>query len=127
MNWYLKVVKDNYANFKGRARRQEYWMFAFVHLMIAVVLSMVDIMIFGPSNLMLTSLYMLLVLLPGIAVAVRRLHDTGRSGWWILLALIPVAGIIALIAIMCIEGTPAPNRYGVNPKGHGKRMQVLHS
>ena len=126
MNWYLKVVKDNYANFKGRARRHEYWMFAFINLMIAVLLSIIDAVVFGPGNFMLSSLYMLVVLIPGIAVAVRRLHDTGRSGWWMLLALIPVIGVVALIVMMCIDSTPAPNRYGASPKRIGNYTQPLH-
>lgn len=126
MNWYLKVVKDNYANFKGRARRQEYWMFAFIHLMIAVLLSIIDTVMFGPSNFTLSSLYLLIVLIPGVTVAVRRLHDTSRSGWWVLLALIPVIGVLALIVMMCIDSTPAPNQYGTNPKGIGNQMQPLH-
>lgn len=126
MNWYLKVVKGNYANFKGRARRQEYWMFAFINLMIAVLLSIVDTVVFSAGNFIFSSLYMLIVLIPGIAVAVRRLHDTSRSGWWMLLAVIPVIGVLALIIMMCVDSTPAPNQYGSNPKGIGNRMQPLH-
>lgn len=127
MNWYLKVVKGNYANFRGRARRQEYWMFAFINLMFAVLLSMIDRLVFDAGNFILSSLYMLIVLIPGIAVAVRRLHDTSRSGWWMLLAFIPVIGVVALIMMMCVDSTPAPNRYGPNPKGIGNQMQSLHA
>lgn len=83
MNWYLKVVRDNYANFNGRARRQEYWMFAFINLIIAVALTIVDIMLFDSGMRIISSLYALAIIIPSIAVAVRRLHDTSRSGWWV--------------------------------------------
>lgn len=119
MNWYLKVVRDNYANFKGRARRQEYWMFAFINLIIILILNTVDRVIFGSSMAILSSLYGLAILIPGIAVAVRRLHDTDRSGWWALLGLIPVIGTIALIVMMCFNSTSGENRFGPNPKHIG--------
>ncbi len=124
MNWYLKVVRDNYANFMGRARRQEYWMFAFINLIIVLILNTIDRVIFSPDMAILSSLYGLAILIPGIAVAVRRLHDTDRSGWWVLLALIPIIGVIILIVMMCIDSTPGPNRFGPNPKHIGNKPVV---
>ena len=121
MNWYLKVVRDNYANFMGRARRQEYWMFAFVNLIIMLILNTIDRVVFSADIAILSSIYGLAILIPGIAVAVRRLHDTDRSGWWALLGLIPIVGTIILIVIMCFDSTPGTNRFGPNPKHIGNK------
>jgi len=119
MNWYLKVVRDNYANFSGRARRQEYWMFFLINVLITIGLSVVDgILGFGVGTFgLLSMLYGLAVLIPGLAVGVRRLHDTGRSGWWILIALIPLLGAIVLIIFLVMDSEPGSNQYGPNPKG----------
>lgn len=119
MNWYLKVVRDNYANFMGRARRQEYWMFAFINLIIILILNTIDRVAFSPDMPLLSSIYGLAILLPGIAVAARRLHDTDRSAWWLLLAFIPVIGAIILIVMMCFDSTSGENRFGPNPKRIG--------
>lgn len=121
MNWYLKVVRDNYANFKGRARRQEYWMFAFINLIIMLILNTIDRVAFSADMAILSSIYGLAILIPGIAVAVRRLHDTDRSGWWALLGLIPIVGTIILIVMMCFDSTPGTNRFGPNPKHIGNK------
>ena len=115
MNWYLKVVRDNYANFKGRARRQEYWMFAFINLIIILILNTIDRVVFSAD---------MAILIPGIAVAVRRLHDTDKSGWWALLGLIPIIGAIVLIVMMCIDSTPGINRFGPNPKHIGNNLSA---
>ena len=87
IDWYLKVVRDNYANFSGRARRSEYWYYALCNFLISLVLQVVDYFIgFG----LLGGIYGLAVLVPGLAVFVRRLHDVNKSGWFILLLLLPV-------------------------------------
>ena len=112
MHWYVDVLKK-YAVFSGRARRQEYWMFFLFNLIVSIVLSIVDRAI--GSNV-ISLLYTLAVLLPGLGVAVRRLHDTGRSGWWILIALIPLVGTIILIVFLASEGKAEENQYGTNPK-----------
>ena len=121
MNWYLKVVRDNYANFKGRARRQEYWMFAFINLIIILILNTIDRVAFSADMAILSSVYLLAILIPGIAVAVRRLHDTDKSGWWALLGLIPIVGTVILIVMMCFDSTPGTNRFGPNPKHIGNK------
>ena len=119
MNWYLHVLK-NYATFSGRARRKEYWMFFLISALISIVLTLLDILL-GTYSVeyeagLFSGLYSLLILIPSIAVVVRRLHDTDRSGWWILISLIPLIGVIVLFVFMCLDSQPGTNRFGVNPK-----------
>lgn len=113
MNWYLEVLKK-YAVFEGRAQRTEYWVFFLVNLIITFVLGFVEGLVGGPGVISL--IYSLAVLIPGIAVTIRRLHDTDRSGWWLLIALIPAIGAIVLLVFMVLDGTPGKNQYGSNPK-----------
>src|SRR5829696_10017381 len=117
--WYLEVLKK-YAVFDGRARRKEYWMFFLINVVISVVLILIDLLIgiFSPQGGvgLLQGLYSLAVLIPSIAVTVRRLHDTDRSGWWILIALIPFIGGIVLLIFMVLDSQPGVNQYGPNPK-----------
>jgi uncharacterized membrane protein YhaH (DUF805 family) len=119
VNWYLEALRK-YAVFDGRARRMEYWMFVLFNCLIVVVLSVVDTVVgifsLGNSIGALTGLYWLVVLVPSIAVTVRRLHDTDRSGWWALLALLPLLGTIVLFVFCVLDGTPGANRFGENPK-----------
>jgi uncharacterized membrane protein YhaH (DUF805 family) len=119
MNWYLAVLK-NYAGFSGRARRKEYWMFAlfnFIFLIVAMIIDNVAKTTVGelPYGIFY-SLYAIAVLIPGLAVAVRRLHDVGKSGWMILIALIPIIGAIWLLVLMVTDSNPGENEYGANPK-----------
>ena len=119
MNWYLEVLRK-YAVFSGRARRQEYWMFVLVNLIIGIVLGFVDRMLglkMGGSFGLLGALYSLAVLIPSLAVGVRRLHDTGRSGWWVLIAIIPFLGWLVLLFFAVQDSEPRDNQYGPNPKG----------
>ncbi len=118
MNWYLGVLKK-YAVFTGRARRKEYWMFVLFNIIISVVLSFVDGMLHMTTSTglgLLSGIYSLAVLIPGIAVTVRRLHDTSRSGWWILIAFIPLIGWLVLLFFMVLDSAPGTNDYGPNPK-----------
>ena len=112
MTWYLAVLK-NYAGFSGRARRKEYWMFALVNLAIGIVLQLLGAAIHSQIPYYL---YALAVIIPALAVGVRRLHDTGRSGWWLLIALVPLVGAIILIVYLATGGNPGPNAYGPDPK-----------
>ncbi|WP_405555770.1 DUF805 domain-containing protein [Streptomyces sp. NBC_01171] len=112
MHWYVDVLKK-YAVFSGRARRQEYWMFTLFSLIISIVLTILDSAL---DINFLAGIYGLAVLLPSLAVTVRRLHDTSRSGWWVLIALIPFVGAIILIVFLASEGKPETNEYGPNPK-----------
>ena len=113
MNWYLKVLKQ-YADFSGRARRQEYWMFFLFNIIVAIVLAVLDTTL-GTWGA-LGGLYGLAMLIPGLAVGVRRLHDIGKSGWMLLIAFIPLIGAIWLLILLVTDGTPGSNNYGVNPK-----------
>ncbi|MFB5761397.1 DUF805 domain-containing protein [Paenibacillus medicaginis] len=115
MNWYVSVLK-NYVGFQGRARREEYWMFALVNAGIILILSVLQSLI-GLGQI-LTTIYGLAVMLPHLAVGARRLHDTGRSGWWLLLILIPLVGSIILIVFFVQDSRFGDNQYGPNPK-HG--------
>ncbi|MGL4844577.1 MAG: DUF805 domain-containing protein [Aeromonas veronii] len=114
MNWYISVLKQ-YAVFSGRARRTEYWMFVLCNVIVMLLLGMVDKLISGDNEL-ISSIYSLAVLLPSLAVAARRLHDTDRSAWWLLLGLIPVIGTLVLIYFMVCNGQQGPNRFGDDPK-----------
>ncbi|QKE65280.1 DUF805 domain-containing protein [Aquipseudomonas campi] len=119
MNWYLDVLKK-YAVFDGRARRKEYWFFVLFNLIASVVLSIIDGVIgtfSAESGIgLLSGVYSLAVLLPAIGVSIRRLHDTNRSGWWLLIGLIPLVGAIVLIVFMVQDSTAGDNQYGANPK-----------
>ncbi|MBC8467736.1 MAG: DUF805 domain-containing protein [Candidatus Marinimicrobia bacterium] len=114
MEWYLKVVRDNYANFNGRASRQEYWMFVLFNIIFAVVAMVVD----GVLGLgfIIYLLYMLAVLIPSIAVFVRRMHDIGKSGWWFFISLIPLIGGIWLLVLLATDGSSEDNNYGTSLK-----------
>jgi len=113
MNWFIEVVKK-YAVFSGRARRKEYWMYTLFYVIFAIVAGIVDAVLFGSQ--ILTLVLALGLLLPSLGVAVRRLHDTGRSGWWILIGLVPLVGGIVLLVFLCLEGEAGSNKYGHNPK-----------
>lgn len=112
MEWYFAVVK-NYAGFSGRARRREYWIFALINLIIGILLTGVGRAL-GTS--VLSTIYSLAVLIPGLAVGARRLHDTNRSGWLLLLGLIPFIGWLVLIIFLVQDGTRGDNRFGPDPK-----------
>lgn len=119
MKWYLKCLKQ-YANFSGRARRKEYWMFFLFNFIFALVAIALD-NVLGTSNPevgigVIYGLYVLLVIIPGIAVTVRRLHDIGKSGWMILVSLIPLAGPIWLLVLTVTDSEQGQNQYGDNPK-----------
>ncbi|MCX5127996.1 DUF805 domain-containing protein [Streptomyces sp. NPDC002812] len=113
MNYYLDVLKK-YVVFSGRARRQEFWMFVLINFAVSIVVGIIDSVV-GAGGL-LSGLYSLAVLLPVLGLAARRLHDTDKSGWWLLLYLIPVLGWIVLIVFWATEGQPNPNQYGPSPK-----------
>ncbi|HRW05364.1 MAG: DUF805 domain-containing protein [Caldilineaceae bacterium] len=119
MSWYLAVLQK-YFDFSGRARRKEYWYFVLFNIIVSIILAVIDQAI-GTGSMesgvgLLGSLYSLAVLLPGLGVSVRRLHDTGRSGWWILINLIPLIGSIVFLVFTVSDGDPGPNQYGPSPK-----------
>ncbi|MFN2746778.1 MULTISPECIES: DUF805 domain-containing protein [Bacillus] len=141
MQWYWKCLK-NYADFEGRARRKEYWMFCLFNALICFTLFILSIIIVGILTAGITTaagfdgyqvgyvagygggmlgyiliiLYQLAVLVPSLAVGVRRLHDIGKSGWWIFIGFIPLVGAIILLIFYCQDSEKNDNQYGVNPK-----------
>ena len=117
MDWYIGVLKK-YVVFQGRARRKEYWMFFLFNLLISIGLGIVDAFAGTTADGVgvLGALYALGVLLPSIAVSIRRLHDTDRSGWWCLIGFVPIIGTIVLLVFFVLDGTPGDNRFGPNPK-----------
>jgi len=114
MNWYLNVLKE-YANFTGRARREEYWMFFLFNFLAAAIAMIAGIFLgMGASTY---SLYALATVVPSLAVFVRRLHDTGKSGWFFLIIFVPIVGIIWLLVILTTDSEVGENNWGPNPKG----------
>lgn len=140
MNEYLNVLRRHYADFSGRARRREYWMFVLFNGIVTLLLLLLILpyviqasaaQASGQSDLpgggaavlallgaVLITLYSLAVLVPSIAVCVRRLHDTGKSGWLYLLSLVPIGNLVLLV-FFCLDSEPGANKWGPNPKGVG--------
>jgi uncharacterized membrane protein YhaH (DUF805 family) len=121
MNEYFRALQK-YVDFTGRDTRKQYWMFILLHLIVVTVLSILDIVIFGPYNSekrtggYLTSIYFVIVILPSLAAGVRRLHDTGRSAWNLLWSLLPFIGSIVLLVFYASDGQKSDNKYGPAPK-----------
>lgn len=119
MNWYIKVLKQ-YADFSGRASRREYWIFMIFNIIFATIAMLLD-NVFGIFIVELKvgpifGLYVIALLFPGLAVAVRRLHDAGKSGWLILIGLIPVVGAVILLVLFFLKSEPYENKYSVTPQ-----------
>lgn len=119
MNWYFEALRK-YAVFSGRARRREYWIFTLITVAVNLGLTIADMVIgtydedsdFG----LLSGIYTLVLFIPSLAVTVRRLHDTDRSGWWMLINFAPCVGVIVLLVFLLGDSTPSENRYGPSPK-----------
>ncbi len=116
MKWYLAVLKK-YACFSGRARRKEYWMFFLFNMIFAIAIGILSaVPTIGGFFRILAIIYPLALLIPGLAVTVRRLHDSGKSGWYILISLIPFVGSILLLVAVCKDSQLGENQYGECPK-----------
>jgi uncharacterized membrane protein YhaH (DUF805 family) len=123
MDWYM-MVWQRYADFNGRSRRREYWMFALFNALIGAVVGMIAAVMFTTTRSSyigvviygLLCLYFLAALIPSLAVSVRRLHDIGMTGWMLLIGLVPLIGSLALLVMSLLDGNPGPNQYGPNPK-----------
>ena len=120
MKWFLDCLKNKYATFEGRARRQEYWYYVLFYDLAIVALAIID-RITGTFSKeagigLLSGLFVLATIVPTIAVTVRRLHDTDRSGWWVLLELVPIIGGLVLLVFTLLDSQPGANRFGANPK-----------
>lgn len=124
MNWYLKVLKQ-YADFTGRARRKEYWMFTLINAIVSYSLLAVDTFFFGLENFGINTLYSLAVFLPSLGVLARRLHDIGKSAWYFLIIFIPLAGVIWLLVLLCKDSEEGPNKWGVNPKNPNTELDDI--
>ena len=109
----VRSVLNKYADFSGRARRSEYWWFALFNVVLSLVGAIIDLAIGLPLVQLVIGLGLLI---PSLAVGVRRLHDTGRSGWWLLIGLVPLVGFIVLIVFLCTDSERGPNRWGPSPK-----------
>ena len=125
MEWYLKVMKENYSNFNGRARRKEYWMYTLIYIIVIIIAMFLD----GALGLgfdmysevtapygWIYSIVALVHLIPALGVLVRRLHDVGKSGWFMLISLVPIIGGIWLLVLVCTDGDSSENAYGPSPK-----------
>lgn len=119
MAWFLLALKK-YATFSGRSQRSEYWYFFLFYLLIVIALGLLDVALgtFDEEEGLglLSGIFVLAMLIPSLAVGVRRLHDIGRSGWWLLIALVPIIGTIVLVVFAVRDSDPGDNRYGPNPK-----------
>jgi len=124
MNYYLDVLKK-YAEFTGRARRKEYWMFLLFNTIISYALQFVDHFISDSPLGFLSGIYSLAVILPSLAVGIRRLHDVNKSGWYYLLLLLPIIGWIWLIILLATDGTQGPNKYGADPKNPENELDQI--
>ena len=113
MEWYIRVL-ENYADFEGRAHRTEYWMFILINTFVGIGINLLEWTL--ATGGIIGLLYTLAVLIPSVAVSVRRLHDIGRSGWWLLISLIPLLGVIVILVFHCLESEPGDNDYGPDPK-----------
>ncbi|MEO5502076.1 MAG: DUF805 domain-containing protein [Ginsengibacter sp.] len=135
MQYYLDALK-NYAKFSGRARRSAYWYFVLFNFIISIVAAIIDnllgttIKLESAQGMMplpygyIYFIYAFLMIIPGLALSVRRLHDVGKSGWFIFIALIPLVGAIWLLVLFCTDSVPGANKYGPNPKGIGNFDEI---
>ena len=114
ISYWKRVVLEKYADFTGRARRSEYWWFTLTNIIAVFVLLLLTAI--ADIFWVLYVIYALALIVPSIAVTIRRLHDTDRSGWWILIALVPFVGGIILLVLMCIDSTPGTNQWGPSEK-----------
>lgn len=115
MQWFTEPITNHYFDFEGRATRQQFWMFVLYYIIGAIILGVIESMV-GLEDI-LTAVYALALLLPYLGLAVRRLHDVNRSGWWLLIGLIPIVGFIVLLIFYIQKGDAGANQYGPNPAG----------
>jgi uncharacterized membrane protein YhaH (DUF805 family) len=122
MNYYLDAF-HKYTEFSGRATRTQYWMFVLFNAIVSIAIGIITALL-SPGTIATSIgwLYFFATLVPSLALGVRRLHDTDRSGWWILIVLIPLIGAIVLLVFLVLDSTPGDNSYGPNPKGVAPSM-----
>jgi len=125
--YFVDTIKNRYAKFDGRASRSEFWYFILFYFILSIILGAIDTYMINPmlggttlgtaQGGILQFVVALGLLIPSIALSIRRLHDTGKSGWWLLIALIPIAGALVLLYFYIVDSERGPNRFGMNPKG----------
>ena len=119
MDWYLQAFRK-YTDFSGRSRRKEYWMFALFNIIFSICATILDFVLGTESAFIgagtFSFIYFLGIIIPGLSLSVRRLHDVGKSGWMLLIAIIPIIGAIWLLVLFLTDGTFGKNQYGDNPK-----------
>jgi len=126
-NYFKECFTTKFADFKGRARRSEFWYFTLFTLLASIVVGILDGLLASLIGMpILTIVFMLALIIPSIAVTIRRLHDTDRSGWWILVGLVPILGSIALLVFYVQDSKPGANAWGPNPKGIGSDEPIEH-
>lgn len=111
MEYFIGAFKQ-YADFSGRTRRKEYWMFILIYVVIYISLTVIDVLL---STFWLNTIYSLICVIPSFSIAARRLHDTGRTGWWQLILFIPLVGLVVMLVFLC-QDSQDDNEYGVSPK-----------
>lgn len=111
MEYFIDAFK-NYADFSGRSRRKEYWMFVLIYSIIYIALAVIDDVL---NTVWLATIFILIVIIPSISITTRRLHDTGRTGWWQLIYLVPLIGLIIMTVFLC-QDSHDENEYGISPK-----------
>ncbi|TEA27922.1 DUF805 domain-containing protein [Candidatus Schmidhempelia bombi] len=126
MNWFIECITKNYANFSGRARRKEYWMYTLFYLLFMSILVIASLVICTMKEMdsiatqhvviFIVICAYLALFIPTLAVLVRRLHDINKSGWWSLISFVPYVGFIISIIFPLLDSTPGRNQYGENPK-----------
>lgn len=121
MQWYIQILK-RFTDFKGRSRRKEYWMFALFNVLFSIATTLIDYA-FGTDSFvyyigLFSMLYGLFIFIPFLVVSVRRLHDTGKTGWMLLIAIVPIIGALWLFVLFATEGTRGTNMYGPDPKAN---------
>ena len=126
MTWYLKVFKQ-YFDFRGRARRKEYWMFTLINTLILLALMFIEFVVLGANpetgeGIIFYPLYTLITFIPGLAVSIRRLHDTGKRGWYLFTMFVPLIGVFILIYYLAQDSERDSNRWGANPKKPVRQM-----
>ncbi|MDQ0233150.1 DUF805 domain-containing protein [Metabacillus malikii] len=124
MKWYIKGLK-NYTNFMGRASLEEYWMYILFYFLFLMGAFFIDLPFYLKGNdPIMTTIYILAFFLPTLAIQVRRLHDIGKSGWWVLIAPVPLIGPITLLVFHCLDSQPGENKYGPHPKATVEKANV---
>ncbi|UQZ89205.1 DUF805 domain-containing protein [Deltaproteobacteria bacterium Smac51] len=115
--YFIDVLKTKYFQPNGRARRKEYWMFYLFYVIAYIILAIISSFLGENAAMIIPGLFALGVLLPMITLSIRRLHDIGKSGWWLLICLVPLVGSLILLVFTCLDSQPGANQYGPNPKG----------